>query len=225
MKNLSSVITLSLVSTSILLATAATALAQPTETSVQRTMPAVHNALELTIATAYSQGTGDLGGDLGAVKDVAGAGGGFEAGIGWRITPNLMIGAYTNLLGFTDSGDSNSDAVTLAAGLKADWHFMPAAALDPWVSLGTGVKFLGIENGDTDRGLTGLELAKLQVGVDYRVSPGFAIGPVIGASAAMFNNYYDDVESDDAMEINDREVNWTFSAGVMGRFDAFGTTR
>ena len=222
MKNLISV---SLVSTSMLLATAATALAEPGDPSANRTMPAVSNALELTIGALYAQGTGDLGGDLPSVEDVAGPGAGLEASIGWRVTPELLLGGYTNLSGFGDSDDSNNGAVSFSAGIEADWHFLPAAELDPWISLGTGVKFLGIEDGDNDRALTGLELAKVQVGVDYRLSPHFAIGPVIGASATMFNHQYDDKMSDDAMEIDGKEVNWTFSAGLLGRFDTFGTTR
>jgi hypothetical protein len=226
MSKLHMTVTVSLVSTSFLLAIAGTAAAQPSDTSATAAAPpAIGNALELTLATSFSQGTGELGGNLPAVKDVAASGVGLEGSIGWRINPNLMIGAYGSVAGFGDRDNSDNGVVTLAAGLKADWHFQPAAAWDPWVSLGTGVKFMGIEDGEDDRALTGFEIAKVQLGVDYRLSPTFAIGPVIGASAAMFNSQYDDVESEVAMEIDDKQLNWTFSAGVMGRFDAFGTTR
>jgi hypothetical protein len=210
----------SLVST-LLLAGASNAFAEPT---TGRSMPAVTDALEITAGASIVQGSGELGGDLGSVRNVAGSGLGFDTSIGWRITPNLLLGGYLNLSGFGDSDNADHGAVTVAAGIKADWHFLPAESVDPWVSLGTGWKLMGIEDGDNDRALTGLELAKLQVGIDYRLSPRFAIGPVISASAAMFNTQYDEKMSDDAMALDDRQINWTFTAGVLGRFDAFGST-
>ena len=222
MNNLSTVIT-SLVSTSILFATAATAMAEPTGDLHQRTIPAASNALELTIGASYAQGTGDLGGGFRSVEDLAGPGGGLEASVGWRAAPNLSIGGYVNLSGFGDSDMSSDDVVTASTGIKADWHFLPAAAIDPWVSVGTGVKMLGIRSGDRDLALTGFELAKVQVGVDYRVNRQFAIGPMIGASATLFTHQHEDVMSDDGMELDDKKVNWTFSAGLIGRFDVFGT--
>ena len=211
-------ISIVLTSTAVL-STANTALADATA----RSMPAVDNALEVTFGTHLSQSDGDLGDNLPAAEDVAGTGVGLEASIGWRVTPNLQLGAYTNLTGASNRDDMDRGAVSLAAGIKADWHFRPASSLDPWVSLGTGMKFLGIESGELDYALTGLELAKVQVGLDFRQSPRFAIAPVIGASATRFNTQYD--KDDNAMSIDDREINWTFSAGVIGRFDAFATTR
>ena len=218
MKNLTTIL-----AAALLLATATTAVA---ETDMdERAMPAPTNSLELTMGALFAQGTGDLGGDLPAVKDVAGFGGGFETSLGWRVTPSLLVGGYVDLMGFGDFDDSNKGAVTVATGIKLDWHFLPQTARDPWVSLGTGVKFMGIEDGDNDRALTGLELAKLQVGLDFRISPRFAIGPVIGASAAMYNHQYTDAMPDDAMELDGKKINWTFSVGVLGRYDAFGSTR
>ena len=227
MKNLSTAITLSLVSSSLLLATAATAVAEPSDASAHRTMPAASHALELTIGSTFARGAGDLGGGLASVQDLAGPGNGIDMSIGWRATPNLSIGGYANLLVFGESGEWSKNAGSLAAGIKADWHFLPAASLDPWVSVGTGVKVLEFEKSDTARTLTltGVELAKVQVGADYRISPRFAIGPVIGASATMFDHKYYDKMSDDAVELDDKQVNWTFSAGLLGRFDVFGTAR
>ena len=125
--------------------------------------------------------------------------------------------------GFGNPDDSSDGAATFAAGIKADWHFLPAAKLDPWVSVGTGVKVMAIENGDDERQFTGVEVARLQVGLDIRRSTRFAWGPVVGVSATQFNTQYDDKMSDHAMDIDDKEINWTFSVGVLGRFDMFGT--
>lgn len=187
-------------------------------TSVRETTPAPSNALELTLGTGLARGTGDLGDDLPAADDRAHSGLNLEASIGWRATRHLAIGAYLNLTGFGNPDDSAQGAFAGSAGIQATWHVSPAAAHDPWISLGTGVKVLALEDGDDKRTLTGVELARIQLGVDYRLSPRFAIGPVIAASASLFDRQYIG-DSDDAMELHDQRVNWTFSAGVLARFD------
>jgi len=220
--------TLALVSASLLFATTTAALAEPGGASIPSTTPAAANALELTLATSYSRGAGRLGGDLPSAQDIAGPGSGLVASIGWRATPNLSIGGYLGVSAMGASGSWTKTAVALTAGLKADWHFLPAASLDPWVSVGTGLKAMEIDKSpdlDRTRTLTGLELINVQIGLDYRFSPHFALGPVIGASAAMFDHQYFDKMSDASAPLDGKKVSWTFSAGVLGRFDLLGTTR
>ncbi len=114
---------------------------------------------------------------------------------------------------------------SLTGGIKADWHFLPANYVDPWISLGAGIK--GQWTGDREeleRTVIGVELAKAQLGVDFRVNRSFAIGPVIGASATL--NTHEDTSMTSAFEeIDDKKVSWTFTAGVLGRFDLLGTRR
>src|SRR5690606_16043343 len=110
--------------------------------------------------------------------------GGGELSLGYRFTPSFALALYGGLHGFTDGGASDRDSLTWSAGAKADWHFAPTAQLDPWVSVGAGVKALWIgRSEELERRVVGLELARAQVGVDYRVAPSFAVGPFIGASA------------------------------------------
>jgi hypothetical protein len=71
--------------------------------------------------------------------------------------------------------------------------------------------------------LQGLELARLQVGVDYRVSEDIAISPVIGASLSTFISE-DSPMTTEYTEIDDKDVAITGFAGIAGRFD-FGGTR
>jgi hypothetical protein len=80
------------------------------------------------------------------------------------------------------------------------------------------VKLLALKDGDDERNLTGVELARIQAGLDFRISPRFALAPMLAASASMFNNVTMG-DSDDAMSIRDKQVSWTFSAGILGRFD------
>ncbi len=90
------------------------------------------------------------------------------------------------------------------------------------MSVGTGWRGLWLSplSGKTT-GLQGLELARLQIGVDYRVDQDVSITPVIGGSLNMF------VSEDSAMtpkytEIADKKVNFMGFAGIAGRFDLGG---
>ena len=96
---------------------------------------------------------------------------------------------------------------------------------DPWVSLGTGWRALWLspDNGKVTS-LRGLELARLQVGVDYRITKDVAIAPVIGGSVSIF------VSQDSPMtrsyaDIPDKKVNVTGFVGLAGRFDFGGAER
>jgi hypothetical protein len=222
MKN---IITIAVFTTSIVGA-AGVALAEPTDSLSKGAMPSVSSALEIAISGGYSQGAGDIGSGMGAVEDLAGAGGGAEIQIGYRINPNLALAAYSGVSAYS-AGDtlseSTNDVGAFTTGLKADWHFMPTSTVDPWVSLGGGVRWLGVdENSTNDHMLFGFDLARLQAGVDYRVTPTLSIGPVISATATTFIKE-DNVMTDGYRDINDRSVNFNFSAGLMGRFDTLAS--
>ena len=210
------IIVLSFASMSALSLLGGTAVAQPRE-GVRQQVPVVDDALEITVAGAYQQNEGDLA-DSGGQPDVSGPGGGGELSLGYRIMPNLTLGAYGSIAGFS-GGAADRDSASLTAGIKADWHFLPAAYVDPWVSLGAGIKGQWIgEREELDRSVLGVELAKVQLGVDYRVSRSFAIGPVIGASATM--STHENTPMTSGYEtIDDKKLSWTFTAGLLGRFD------
>lgn len=199
------------------------AFAQEESTTIDHEVASVKNAFEIGVATGYAQGAGKLGGEL-ELEDVAGAGGAVELDLGYRIIRQLSIGAY-GTLGTFDQGDaidSDTNVLAATAGVQAAWHFRPDYSIDPWVSLATGWKGLWLDpqNGKTTS-LQGLELARVQVGVDYRVSEDIAIAPVVGASLSMFLSE-DSPMTADFTEIQDKEVNFTGFAGLAGRFDLGG---
>src|SRR5689334_22525942 len=77
----------------------AIAAAQPTETvednsGFDHAVAPVRNAFEIGVGTGYAQGGGKLGGNLGSLEDVAGPGGLVEVDLGYRIIPQLSLGAY-----------------------------------------------------------------------------------------------------------------------------------
>jgi hypothetical protein len=207
----------------------AIAVAQPespdTTTGFDHHVPAVKNAFEIGVATGYAQGGGELGGNMGSLEDVSGPGGVVEVDLGYRVLPYLSLGAYGTFSKYQhgDSLDSSTDVLGATAGLQGVVHFRPDTSIDPWVSLGTGWKGLWLDpsSGKTTS-LQGLELARLQLGVDYRVSKDVAIAPVIGGSLSMFLSQ-DSAMTTDLTEINDKKVNITGFAGLAGRFDIGGS--
>src|SRR5690606_2036887 len=123
----------------------------------------------------------ELGGEMADLDDLAGPGGAFELAAGYRIIPHLSIGAYGTLGLYDDREplDADTNVISASAGVQAVLHTRPDRAIDPWISLGTGWKGLWLDppNGETTA-LQGLELARLQLGADYRLSPDIAIAPV-----------------------------------------------
>jgi hypothetical protein len=181
----------------------------------------VANALELTIGTGYAQGFGEIGTNQPKLTDIGQPGGAVQVGVGYRLIPQLTLGVYGAGAMFSrgDQVDNSTNLYSAAAGAQADWHFLPAAnQFDPWVSLGTGWRGYWLHNDQGTTALHGLELAKLQLGVDYRVARTVALSPVIGADLSMFLT-----ESNPATtgfsNITDPKVNTFVFAGLMGRFD------
>lgn len=182
--------------------------------------PATH-AVELTIATGYAQGFGNVASGQPSLTDVGQAGGAVQGGIGYRVLPPLTLGVYGSygLFGRGDQVDSSSTLTTASAGVQADWHLVPSGgAIDPWISLGSGWRGYWVS---ADRGTTslqGLELAKLQLGADYRVSRAVSLGPVIGADLSLFLTQSTPISNGYA-NVQSPEVNTFVFAGLLGRFD------
>jgi hypothetical protein len=186
----------------------------------------VASAFELGIGTGYAQGAGKLGGTMGNLEDLSGPGGLVEVNLGYRIIPELSVGAYGSFSKF-QKGDQvvgNANVLGAAAGVQATVHFRPDRSVDPWLSLGSGWKALWIDPVNSkSTSLQGLDLARLEVGAEYRVSPDVAITPVLGASLSMFISQQTEMTSS-LSEIHDKQVNVTGFAGLAGRF-SFGGAR
>jgi hypothetical protein len=182
------------------------------------------NALELSVATGYAQGAGPIAGGMQHLEDISGPGGAVELAAAYRINPTFAVGAYgsfsTYATGDQITGDTNVLGAT--AGIQGIAHLRPERSVDPWVSVGTGWRGLWL---DPDQGkrtsLQGLELARLQVGVDYRVSEDIAIAPVVGGSLDLFVSQ-DSAMTDGYNELQDKKVNFVGFAGLAGRFDLGG---
>jgi hypothetical protein len=194
------------------------------ETSFDHSVTAPAKAFELGIATGYTQGVGPIGGGMAHVEDLTRAGGAVELDAMYRINPTLSVGAYGSFSKYStgDQISGETDVLGATAGIQAAAHLRPARSVDPWVSLGTGWRGLWLSpQSGKNTSLQGFELARLQVGIDYRVSKDVSIAPVIGGSLNMF------VSQDAPMttgytEISDKKVNFIGFAGLAGRFDLGG---
>lgn len=215
---------ISLVSTSILAGVPTSAFADPSPPASIRqpsqpaarepAMPASHG-LEIALALGSTASRGDIGDGMNA-EDLIGSAARLELAIGSRVTPNLTLGFYGNAQASPHHGRR---AHTGAAGLEAAFHLRPDRSIDPWISLGSGVRAYLVDDGGYTIGV-GAELARLQVGVDFRASERFAIGPVVGVSASLFGAEKQPMQ--DFHELSGKGINWTLSAGIAGRFHLFG---
>ena len=189
--------------------------------------PVPDRTFEIAVATGYAQGGGKLGGELGSLEDVAGPGAAVEVDLGYRIIPELTVGLYGTLARSQhgDRIDRSTDVLGATAGVQAAWHFRPHVSIDPWVSLGTGWHALWLDPAAGKvTSLQGLDLARLQLGVDYRVTKEIAIAPVIGASLSRVVSQ-DSPMTTSYTELEDKKVNVTGFVGLSGRFDFGGTER
>jgi hypothetical protein len=161
---------------------------QPMTTTQSRLAP-VKNAVELSVGTGYQQGFGKVSNAQPTLTDTGTAGGAIQAGIGYRFAPQFALGFYGSgaQFGRGSNVDPTASLYTATAGLQADYHFIPSGSTaDPWLSIGSGWRGYWV---NADRGTTslnGLEIGKLQAGVDIRVDRNVAIAPVVGADMSMF---------------------------------------
>jgi hypothetical protein len=181
----------------------------------------VKDAVELSVGTGYAQGFGDIAANRPTLTDVGQPGGAVQVGVGYRVIPELSLGIYGTGAMFSrgDQVDNSTNLYSSTAGVEAAWHFLPSAHdLDPWVSLGTGWRGYWIHGDQGTTSLQGLQLAKLQVGLDYRATRAIALSPVIGADLSMFLSESTPLASGYS-NITDPKVNTFLFGGVQARFD------
>jgi opacity protein-like surface antigen len=116
---------------------------------------------------------------------------------GYRITPNIYVGAYGQLghVLLKDAGCANATdcgAQSYRIGANAHYHFMPSQKFDPWAGVGIGYEWLHasgkVRGADVSSTTGGFEFVNLQLGGDYRLSPNAAIGPFASFSVGQFSS-------------------------------------
>ena len=182
---------------------------------------AVSGALEIGLGGGYGQGTGDIGRNSARVQDLSGPGGTLELKLGYRVIPNLAIGGYGTYSQFqANDAMPSGDVRSATAGVFADWHFRPDRSVDPWIGLASGWRGMWlVPDAGPNTSIQGWEIARLQAGLDYRITPEVAIGPVIGASV---NTFFTRDSGNGFQDIGDPQANFYFFGGLQARFDVLG---
>jgi outer membrane protein W len=186
----------------------------------EQRLPAPKSAFELSVGTGYTQGLGMLQQGV-SLPDVASAGIAADVGVGYRIDPHWMIGVdgeYQEL-----DAQRFSGARGLTGTLAAQYHVAPHTRLDPWLEIGAGYRALWEARPSPNANLIthGLQLARARVGVDWRVAPAVAVGPMVGADATLFL-WQDAGALTGNVAIASPRVSTFLFGGIQGRFDIGG---
>jgi hypothetical protein len=193
-------------------------------------MPAPASALELNLSSAYNQGWGNLtdpqslaGQTIGRqFQDFAGAGVQFEVDLGWRASPMFGVGVYSTIAGYTNQTEvSGTNVRSLTAGIQGQWFIRPFRAFNPWITLGSAYRGVWVvpENiGQTSR--QGWEIARLQVGTDFRLSNDISVAPYLAGDINVI--FGEKLPGGTYRNLSGPPTFATFTAGVLGRFDMFG---
>jgi hypothetical protein len=172
------------------LASSASARAQEEQGSFARQpVRAPRSAFEIGVTPGYTQGFGRIAGETRRIQETSDAGFGAALSLGYRASPHWHIGwtGQFQEFGANPSLPGNTAVRGLLTGVDATFHTMPYERVDPWVEYGAGYRMMWIAPANEAATLYhGLELARLQAGVDFRVSPDVAIGPMLGADLDMF---------------------------------------
>lgn len=133
----------------------------------------------------------------------------FEVGLGAKITDELYLGGYLNVgvglegsdlasearcdAGTDTVDDVSCSAASVRAGLEVRYSFTPAEPMSGWIGYGFGftsgsqyISDVG-RYGETSTA-SGLELARLTGGLDFRFKRGFGLGPYAMASIGRYTH-------------------------------------
>lgn len=179
------------------------------------------HALELGAGAGFAQVWNPASTSRGGRVLATGAGGALDLELAYRATANLGLGVWAEgaQLGVTVVQPVASSLYGAAAGMGGTWHFRPRALdVDPWISVGAGWRgqWFVYQGGGT-YSEHGIEAARVRAGVDLRVSPAVAIGPVVGGSADLFLTQ--ELPGGSWIRVRSSQLGESFFAGVRGTFD------
>ena len=181
------------------------------------------NAFELQLSTGYTQGLGNIAPNR-PIIDVAGAGIGFTADVGYRANPWVSVGLEGQYQAF--NAENSSSAQGLDANIGVTLHAMPESRGDPWLRLATGYRFLwqanptgpfGFAQTNTTNMFHGFDTINGRIGYDIRASDTVALSPFVGADLQTF-------VWENSTSLSPAQLGTFLYAGLQGRFDAGGST-
>jgi hypothetical protein len=185
---------------------------------------APRDAFELTVGAGYSQGTMSPAEGTGAT-DLTKAGGAVSVQAGYRFAPQFALNLYGEYNQF-NPGNAVSSGATRGgvAGINGTFHMSPYQRLDPWARIGTGYRMLWVTGNPNavDTLWHGFQLAKVDLGLDFRTDENIAIGPLVGVDVSHFYWRNPSGAAGDEEIVGKRFVPFVY-AGIEGRFDLGGS--
>ncbi|HEX7839910.1 MAG TPA: hypothetical protein VF469_20680 [Kofleriaceae bacterium] len=191
--------------------------------ALDRAVAPTRPTFEVALGGGYTQGAGGAG-VIGSIEDVTGPGGTIEVQLGYRASPKFGAGVFGTVARFRhgDAIGDGSRAYGATAGVQAVWHGSDTRSIDPWISVGAGWRGLWLERAGVQRSsMQGIELVRVQLGVDYRLTPRLAVAPVVAASLSVFL-VENAVMPMDFTLVEDKRLNLYGFTGLLGRFDLGG---
>jgi len=153
------------------------------------------------------------------VKDVAGVGAGADVSVGYRFSPRIALSAFGAGALYVAIAPEER-ARSAAVGIRGTWHFRPYRSVDPWVSVGSGYRMFWNSLPEQDSTVRrAIQALALGIGVDYRLSPEFGIGPFITADLSIF--FREALPNRPSTAVS-AAVSSFVSAGISARFDLLG---
>ena len=137
------------------------------------------NALEIAVGLGSAEGFGKTESG-GPSLDTMGLGA--DVSVGWRINPRWMVGAYSSSALYSAPGGASSTLGT-SAGVQAQYHFGPGG---PWVGVGAGWHGYWISHDGVRSSYQGVDLARLQLGLEVPITPSFSLEPMLGVTLTTF---------------------------------------
>lgn len=174
------------------------------------------NALEIAIAAGSAQTYGTLAPHATNVQTF---GVGLDLAAMWRINPRWAVGAYGNFGMFPSTGSAES-SWSYAAGLQANYHF--DVVTSPWIGLGAGWHGYSLAGDGGRTAYQGVDVARLQAGLTFAVSPNFSVDPVIGLTLTTFLSEKGPAATSYA-DVQSKDLSIFVLAGALARFDLFGS--
>jgi outer membrane protein W len=119
---------------------------------------------------------------------------------GYLIGGHVVVGAYAQY-GFMSNGYESPCSYwvgkcskhTTTVGIQAQYHMTTDELLDPWVGVGVGYERLNFHAKPADGATysvtsvrSGIELVKLQGGLDFRLARAFSFGPFVSYSVGEY---------------------------------------
>jgi outer membrane protein OmpA-like peptidoglycan-associated protein len=187
-------------------------------------MLAPKEAHEIGVEAGYTQPFGSIDSEQ-SVSHIAHAGGAVGLSYSYRFVPRFSLGVTGQFHESSPDDALGADAAVrgVAFGIFGTYHFSPFRRFDPYASLGTGYRMLFIAPPGTNNNhmIHGLELGRFTAGLDMRITPDVALGPMAGADVNLF--LWDRQQAVGGnVDLTGVRPNTFVFAGVGGRFDLGG---